>query len=171
MDTTIHDGHDKILLEEAAKSVIKSKKEKAQQMRNKIFQVDQTCAKIHEKIANVKRSAQQFADNMIAVIEAKKEEIFNVAENQVKQSLERLGIQKSEIEQQAQKIETGVEKAEALLERSTSAEIAELDKSSKTLFQEEVRREEEQVDCDLEGLRRRSTQRSRSTKYPLYRAE
>ena len=158
---TIHDGHIKILLEEAAnerkaeaKSVIESQKEKAQQMRNKIFQVDQKCAKIQEEIANVKRSAQQFADNMIAVIEAKKEEIFNAAENQGKQSLERLGIQKSEIEQQAQKIETGVEKAEALLERSTSAEIAQLDKTLKTIFQEEVRREEEQVDCDLEGLRR-----------------
>ena len=61
---------------------------------------------------------------MIAVIEAKKEEIFNAAENQGKQSLERLGIQKSEFEQQAQKIETAVKKAEVLLQRSTSAEIA-----------------------------------------------
>ena len=159
--TTIHDGHIKILLEEAAnetkaeaKSVIESQKEKAQQMRNKTFQVDQRCIKIQQQIANVKRSAQQFADNMIAVIEAKKKEIFNAAENQGKQSLERLGIQKREIEQQAQKIESGVEKAEALLDRSTSAEIAQLDKTLKTIFQEEVRDEEPQVDCDLEGLRR-----------------
>ena len=158
---TIHDGHIKILLEEAANerkaeanSVIESQKEKAQQIRNKIFQVDQSCAKIQQQIANVKRSAQEFADNMIAVIEAKKEEIFNAAENQGKQSLEQLGIQKSEFEQQAQKIETGVGKAESLLERSTSAEIAQLDKTLKTIFREEVRREEEQVDCDLEGLRR-----------------
>ena len=119
---TIHDGHVKVLLEEAenerkaeAKSVIESQKEKAQQMRNKIFQVDQNCAKIQEEIANVKRSAQQFAVNMISIIEAKKEEICYAAENQGKQSLERLGIQKSDIEQQAQMIETGVEKAEALL--------------------------------------------------------
>ena len=158
---TIHDGHIKVLLEEAAnerkaeaKSVIESQKEKAQQMRNEILQIDQKCAKIQKGIADVKRSAQQFADNMIAVIEAKKEEICNAAENQGKQSLERLGIQKSEIEQQAQKIETGVEKAEALLERTTSAEIAQINKTLKTVFQEEVRREEEQVDCDLEGLRR-----------------
>ena len=158
---TIHDGHIKILLEEAAnerkaeaKSVIESQKEKAKLMRNKIFQVDQNCAKIQEEIAYVKRSAQHFVDNMIAVIEAQKDVIFNAAENQGKQSLERLGIQKSEFEQQAQKIETGVEKAEALLQRSTSAEIALLDKTLKTIFQEEVRCEEEQVDCDLEGLRR-----------------
>ena len=109
-----------------AKSVIESENEKAQQMRNKISQVHQRCEKIQEEIANVKRSARQFADNMIAVIEAKKEEICNAAENQGKQSLERLGIQKSEFEQQAQKTERGVEKAGALLERSTSAEIAQL---------------------------------------------
>ena len=158
---TIHDGHIKILLEDAAnerkaeaKSVIESQNEKAQQIRNKIFQVDQRCAKLQQQIANVKRSAQQFADNMIAFIEAKKEEIFNAAENQGRQSLERLGMQKSEFEQQAQKIETGVKKAEALLKRSTSAEIAQLDKSLKTIFQEEVGCEEEQVDCDHEGLRR-----------------
>ena len=102
----------------------------------------------------MKRSAQQFADNMIAVIEAKREEIFNAAENQGKQSLERLGIQKSEFEQQAQKVETGVAKAGTILERSTSAEIAQLDKTLKTIFQEEDSREEEQIDCDLEGLRR-----------------
>ena len=158
---TIHDGHIKILLEEAAnerkaeaKSVIESQKKKAQQMRNKIFQVDQRCIKIQEQIANVKRSAQQFANNMIAVIEAKKEEIFNAAENQGKQSLEQLGMQKSDFEQQAQRIETGVEKAGTLLERSTSAVLAQLDKTLKTIFQEEVRREEQQVDYDPEGLRR-----------------
>ena len=158
---TIHDGHVKILLEEAAnerkaqaKSVIESQKEKAQQIRNKIFQVDQHCAKIQEEIANVKRSAQQFADDMMVAIEAKKEEIFNAAENQGKKSLERLGIQKSEFEQQAEKTETGVGKAEALLARSTGAEIAQLDKSLKTMFPKEVKHEGEHVDCDLEGLRR-----------------
>ena len=158
---TIHDGHVKILFEEAAsereaeaKSVIEFQKEKAQQMPNKIFQVDQNCEKIREEIAHVKRNAQQFADNMIAVIEAKKEEIFNAAENQGKQSLVRLGIQKSEIERQAQKTETGVEKAEALLKRSTSAVIAQLDKSLKRIFQEEVKHEREHVDCVLEDLRR-----------------
>ena len=80
--------------------------------------------------------------------------IFNAAENHGKRSLERLGTQMSDFEQQAQKIETAVEKAEALLERSASAELAQLDKTLKTIFQEKVRHEGEQVDCDLEGLRR-----------------
>ena len=102
---TIHgDGHVKILLEEAAnerkaeaKSVIESQKKMAQQMRNKIFQIDQNCAKIQEKIADVNKSVQQFADNIFAVIEAKKQEIINEVENQGKQSLQQLGIQRSPI--------------------------------------------------------------------------
>jgi len=159
---TIHgDGHVKILLEEAtnerkveAKSVIESQKEMVQQMRNKIFQIDQNCAKIQGEVANVKRSVQQFADNIFAVIETKKQEIIHEVENQGKQSLQRLGIQRNEIKQQGQKIETGIEKAETLLKRSTSPEIAQLDKTLKTIFQEGVRREEEQVDGDLGGLRR-----------------
>jgi len=159
---TIHDGHLKVLLEEAAnerkaeaKSVIESQKKKAQQIRRKIFQVNQASTKIQEEIANVKKSAQHFADNMMAVVEAKKQEIFSAAENHGRQSLERLGIQMSDFEQQAQKIETAVEKAEALLDRSGGAEIAQLSKTYlTTIFQEEVRHEGEQVDCDLEGLRR-----------------
>ena len=158
---TIHDGRVKILLEEAANerkaeamSVIESQKEMAQQMRDKIFQIDQNCAKIQEKIANVNKSVQQFADNIFAVIEAKKQEIINEVENQGKQSLQQLGIQRNAIERQTQKIETGIEKTETLLKRSTNPEIAQLDKTLKTISQEGITGDEEQVDCDLEGLRR-----------------
>ena len=158
---TIHgDGHVKILLEEAAnerkaeaKSVIECPKKMAQQMRNKIFQIDQNCAKIQEKIANANKSVQQVADNIFAVIEAKTQEIIYGVENQGKQSLQQLGIQRNAIEQQAQKIETGIEKIETLLKRSTNPEIAQLDKTLKTIFQEEITSDEEQVECDLEGLR------------------
>ena len=41
-------------------------------MRNKISQVDENCSKVQEEVVNVKRKVQQFADNMIAVIEVKK---------------------------------------------------------------------------------------------------
>ena len=98
---TIHgDGHVKILLEEAAnerkaeaKSVIESQKEMVQQMRNKISQIDQNYATIQERVATVKRSVQQFAENILAVIEAKKQEIIHEVENQGQQSLQRLEIQ------------------------------------------------------------------------------
>ena len=156
---TIHDGHPKILLDEAAnerkaraKSVIESQKKMGQQIRNKIFQVDENCAKIREEVVNVKRKVQKFADNVMAIIEAKVQDIFNEVENEGQQSLEGLEIQRKEFEQQGQMIETGVEKAEALLEQSTSAEIAQLDDSSLIAIFEEGVRSGEQVDGDLEPV-------------------
>ena len=158
---TIHDGHVKILLEEAAnerkvevKAVVELQKEKAQKMREKIAKLDENSTIIQAQVANVKTSVQQFVDDMMAVMEAKKQEIFNEVENQGKQSLLRLEKRKSEIENRSKMYEMAVEKTETLLGRSTMAEILHLDKSLNTIFPEGVNNDEEQVDCDLEGLRR-----------------
>ncbi|XP_078361778.1 E3 ubiquitin-protein ligase TRIM45-like isoform X2 [Oculina patagonica] len=157
---TIHEGHVKILLEEAAnerklevKTVIESQKEKAEQMKNKISELDENSAKIQAQIATVKESVQQFVDDMTVVMEAKKQEIFNEVENQGKQSLQRLAKQKSEIENRVKMCETAVVKTETLLRRSSSAEIVNLDKSLNTIFPDGVNNEGEQVDCDLESFR------------------
>lgn len=112
----------------------------------------ESCIQIQEQAATVKRDAQKFAEMMIGVIEAKKNEIFNKVENQERESLEGLIMQKSEIEQQVKMTETAVEKTETLLKRSTNAEVVQLDKSLKIIFQGGVRQEGKQVDCDLECL-------------------
>ena len=157
---TDHEGHAKIILEEAAnerklqvKSVIESQKQKVQQKRNKITKLGETSTQIQGKLATVKRDAQTFADKMIGVIEAKKHEIFNKAERQAAESLERLVIQKSEIEHQVNTTETVIEQTETLLKRSTSAEIIQLHDSLNTIFPEGVSDEREQVSCDLEVTR------------------
>ena len=157
---TDHEGHAKMPLEEAAnerklqvKSVIESQKQKVQQKRNKITKLDENSAQIQERVATVKRKAQKFADKMIGVIEAKKQEIFNKAERQAAQSLERLVIQKSEIEHQVNTTETVIEQTETLLKRSTSAEIVQINNSLNTIFPEGVSDETELVDCDLEVTR------------------
>ena len=157
---TDHEGHAKMPLEEAAnerklqvKSVIESQKQKVQQNRNEIAKLYKTSAQIQEKLATVKREAQKFADEMIGVIEAKKQKIFNKAERQAAESLERLVIQKSEIEHQVNTTETVIEQTETLLKRSTSAEIVQLHDSLNTIFPEGVSDETEQVDCDLEVTR------------------
>ena len=157
---TDHEGHAKMLLEEAAnerklqvRSVIELQKQKVQQNRNKIAKLDETSIQIQERVATVKRDAQKFADKMIGVIEATKQEIFNKAERQPAQSLERLVIQKSEIEHQVNTTETVIEQTETLLKRSTSAEIVQLHHSLNTIFPEGVSDETEQVDCDLEVTR------------------
>ena len=157
---TLHEGHAKIILEEAAnerklqvKSVIESQKQKVQQKRKKIARLDETSIQIQEKLATVKRDAQKFADKVIGVIEAKKQEIFNKAERQAAESLERLVIQKSEIEHQVNTTETVIEQTETLLKRSTSAEMVQLHDSLTTIIPEGVSDETEQVDCDLEVSR------------------
>ena len=154
---TLHEGHAKMLLEEAAnerklqvKSVIESQKQKVKKKRKKITKFDETSTQIQERVATVKRKAQKFADKMIGVIEAKKQEIFNKAERQAAESLERLVIQKSEIEHQVNTTETEIEQTETLLKRSTSAEIVQVHDSLNTIFPEGVSDETEQVDCDLE---------------------
>ncbi len=155
---TDHEGHAKMLLEEAAnerkllvKSFIESQKQKAEQKRSNITKLDQTCIQIQERAAPVKRDAQKFADKMISVIETKKEEVFAHVERQAAESLESLIIQKSEIEYQVKMTETTVENTETLLKQSTNAEIVQLDNA---IFQEETSDEGEQVDRDPEVLRR-----------------
>ena len=157
---TTHDGHVKILLEEAANekklqvmSAIESRKAKVQKMRNKISKIDEDCRNIEAKVAKVKRSAQQFAESMIAVIEAKKQEIIAEADHEAQQSLQRLRVQRIDIENKVKNIETAVGKSETLLKRSTNAELAQIDKTLSTIIPKEVDIEREQVDCDLEGLR------------------
>lgn len=53
---------------------------------------------------------QQFVDRMIAIMNARKVKIFDIVENKVKEHLERLGVQKQEIEQQLKMHETTIEK-------------------------------------------------------------
>ena len=157
---TIHDGHAKILLEEAAnerklqvKSLIDSQKEKVQQKRNEITKIEEDCNRIEAKAAIVKRNVHRFAETVIAAIEAKKQEILNKVELQVKESLECLRTQQCEVERQMKQLETAIEKTETLLKRSTSAEITQLDKTLDTILQEEISDEGKPVNYDPEGLR------------------
>ena len=66
---TDHEGHAKMLLEEAAnerkllmKSVIESQKENVEQQKNKITIIDQICFEIQEQAAAVKSNAHKFAE-------------------------------------------------------------------------------------------------------------
>ena len=156
----LHEGHAKTYLEEAAnerksrvKSAIELQKQKAQQKRNKIAELDENCIHIEEQAAAVKRDVDKFAEHLMAVIEVKKKEILNKVDTQVKESQERLRTEQRDVDKEATLIETGIAKTKTLLEQSTSAEIVYLDKSLNITPQEEVIDEEDQVDCDLEGFR------------------
>ena len=77
-------------------------------------------------------------------------------DKQVKERHERLQIQRCRVDKAVKLFETGIEKIETLLERSTSAEIEQsrLDKSLNAALEEDVSDSLDQVDCDLESLRR-----------------
>ena len=154
---TLHDGHAKVLLEDEAnerkmeaKSAIETRKQDVLWKRNVITKLDENCLKIQAQAVSTKRNAQLFVDNVMAVIEAKKQEVFCKVEEQAKESLERLGIQKYRLEHQVNLIETEIERAETILKRSTSAEIVRLN----TIFhRERVCNDKERFDCDIESLR------------------
>ena len=127
---TNHDGHGKILLEQAAnerklrvKSAIESQRKRAQTKRSKITKLDESLSEVQEQAARVKRNVQEFADSIITAIEAKKQEIFDDVERRTKASLQEIGKQKEEIEEQARRHESEIKNTETLLKRSTSAEL------------------------------------------------
>ena len=146
---TDHEGHGKMLLELAAnerklkvKSAIESHKQTAQSKMGRITKLDEDCVKIQEQAAGVKRNVQQFTDSVIATIEAKKLEIFDEVENQVQKSLECLGMQKEEMEEQVKMHESAIEKTETLLRRSTSAQIMQPNEFLDKILEEEGDKED-----------------------------
>ena len=152
---TLHEGHVKVPLQDAAnerklslESVLESQKEKALRKRNMITRLQSECDEIKEQVACVKKGAQNLVDNLMRVIEAKKQEIFKEVEVKAQQSIERLVEQQSDVENELQRIETSIEKTETFLKQSTNAEIVRFN----TLFQEEVTDEAELVDCDRKDL-------------------
>ena len=141
---TSHEGHAKMSLESAAnerklrvKAAIGSQKRRAESKMNKIAKLDENCVKVQEQVAKVKSDVQQLVDSIMAAIEAKKMEIFDDVENKAKESIERMGMQKQDIEQQVKIHETTIEKSETLLKQSTSAQIMQPIEFLDKLFQEE----------------------------------
>ena len=71
---------------------------------------------------------------MIAVIEAKKQNIFSAVENQTSKSLESLTKRKNKIKEQIAVIESSLNKAEKLLTGSINAEVVQFHKSLQIIF-------------------------------------
>ena len=153
---TDHDGHGKILLEQAAnerklrvKSAIESRRKRAQTKRSKITKLDKSLGEVQEQAARVKRNVQEFADSIIAAIEAKKLEIFDDVERRTKASLQEIGKQKEEIEEQARKHESEIEDTETLLKRSTSAQLMQPNELMDKILKEENYQDDSDRDDDF----------------------
>ena len=154
---TDHEGHAKMLLEDGATerkhridAVIKSLKEKTQEKRNELCKLDQNSIKVQMQIADVKSQAQATADQLITIIEARKQDIFNTVDNQAKETLDCLALKKGEVENQVKMIESAIEKTENVLRRSSSYEILGFNETFDTILEEQ----ETQCPRDVERIPR-----------------
>ncbi|XP_068758849.1 E3 ubiquitin-protein ligase TRIM71-like [Montipora capricornis] len=153
---TDHEGHAKIVLEDAAKErklrivrAVEFKKREAQNKVTRIAKLDENCTQVQEEPARIKSDIQKFTNNLIAAIEAKMNEIFQEVEMKAKQCLERLREKRREIEGEMKpKDQTVIEESNIILKRSTSAQIMQPNDFLDELF----RKEGEQEDTvDLNG--------------------
>ena len=139
-----HKGHDMKLQEEATnkrelqkKTAIKSLKQKALLKRNELTKLDKSSMEINAQLSDVKSRVQTTADQMTAIIDAQKQHIFNTADSQAKEFLERLALNKSEVESQVKMIESAIEKIETVFKKSSNVKIQGFDEIADTIYQEQ----------------------------------
>ena len=151
---TLHDNHVKMLLQEATdarktqiKSTIKSLKDKALEKRKNVEKLNQKSIKLQSQVADVKSQVQSFVDQIIAIIETRKQDVFDVIDNQAKKSLESLSQKKDEVEKQVKLIESAIEQTETLLKRSFSTEILGFSETFDTILQEQSTQENRDTEC------------------------
>ena len=137
-----HGGHVLKLIEEEAetkrleiKSVIESQRQNLEAKMNILSQLDEDCAKVFQQSEVLKRDVQRFADNLIKTIQAKMQNIITTVEGQTKKSIESLTAKRNEIQQQINVIESSLEEADKLFQRSTNAEVVQLKKTLQTIFE------------------------------------
>ena len=137
-----HSGHALKHIEDEAerrktemRNVVETQRQNLLIKKNAVKQLDEDYAKLIQQAEDVKRNVQKFVDDLFATIEARKQNIFVVVENQTKKSLESLTTQKSKMENEIKLIESSLEKADKLLTRSINVEVVRLNTSPETIFE------------------------------------
>ena len=137
-----HGGHALKLIEEEAetkrleiKSVIERQRQNLEAKMNMVSQLDKDCIKVIQQSEVLKRDVQMSADNLIKIIQAKMQNIITIVECQTKKSIESLTAKRNEIQQQINVIESSLEEADKLFQRSTNAEVVQLKKTLETIFE------------------------------------
>ena len=140
---TEHEGHAKVILETAANekklqivSRIKSLKDIEQEKRNQVEKIEQDSIEVQVQVADVKSKIQNSVEQIIAVIEAKKQDIFNAADKEANDCLKGLALKKDQIEDEVKKIQSAIKRTETLLEQSSNTEILRLSTTFVTILQE-----------------------------------
>ena len=151
---TLHEGHGKMLLQEAKdaretqiNSTIKSLKDKALEKPKEVEKINQKSAEFQSQVAEVKSQVQSCVDQIIAIIEARKQDVFEKIDEQTKKSLGSLSEKKSEVEKQVKLIESAIEQTETLLKRSFSTEILGFSETFDTILQEQGTQGNRDIEC------------------------
>ena len=151
---TLHEGHGKMLLEEATdarktqiNSMTQSLIEKAQEKRKELEQLNQKSTEIKLQVAYLKSQVQTNVDQLIAIIEARKQDVFDAVDNQAKKSLESLSKKKDQVENQVKLIESAIEQIKALIKRSFSTEILGFSETFHTILQEQGTQGNRDTEC------------------------
>ena len=145
---TLHEGHGKMPLQEATderktqiNSMIRSLKDKLLEKQQEAEQFNQKSIAFQSKVAEVKSQVRSFVDQIIAIIEARKQDVFAVIDNQAKKSLESLSQKKDEVDKQVKLIESAIEQTDTLLKRSFSTEILGFSETFDTILQDQSTQE------------------------------
>ena len=151
---TLHEGHGKMPLQEATderktqiNSMIRSLKDKVVEKQREVEQFNQKSIAFQSKVTEVKSQVQSCVDQIIAIIEARKQDVFDAVDNQAKKSLESLSQEKEEVEKQLKRTESAIEQTETLLKRSFSTEILGFSETFDTILQEQSTQENRDTEC------------------------
>ena len=118
-------------------SVITSLKDKMVEKRKEVEQFNQKSMEVQAQGADVKSQVQTNVDQMIAIIEARKQDVFDVVDYEAKTSLQSLSQKKGEVENQVKIIESAIEQAESLMKRNFSTEILGFSETFDAILQEQ----------------------------------
>ena len=121
--------------------------EKAQEKRKDLEQLNQKSTDITLQVADFKRQVQTHVDQVIAIIEARKQDVFDAVDNQAKKSLESLSKKKGQVENQVKLIESAIEQTKALVKRSFSTEILGFSETFDTILQEQGTQQNRDTEC------------------------
>ena len=128
-------------------STISSLKDKMVEKRKEVEQLNQKSMEVQAQVADVKRQVQTNVDQMIAIIEARKQDVFDAVEYQAKKSLETLSQKKGKVENQVKIIESAIEQTESLMKRNFSTEILGFNETFDKILQEQGTQENRDTEC------------------------
>ena len=137
-----HGGHVLKLIEGEAetkrlemKAVIEMQRQNLEAKMNIVTHLDEDCAKMIQQGDIIKRDVQRFADNLIKTIQAKVQNVITTVEGRTKESIESLTAKRNEIQKQIKVVESSLEEADKLFQRSTNDEVVQLKKKLQTIFE------------------------------------